>query len=460
VTSDEFILDKSKNTIFSLTIPLKNSKHILFSCTLFIFCFISSYAQSPQAKIIVDSKKKTPLEYVYITSDSISKGVMSDKNGKVVLQMKPGDRFSIYKMGFVKLTLSYSELIKSDTIALAERSIQLPDVQISVQKLEKIIVNKKFYVDDYVVLPNEDILFISTIKNNDGFKVSYFKREKGITFSKKILSENQEHFFTDCFNNFHLVTTERTRQIYFPADSTFAFLPPKRKAEFDTLLSKTAIVIDSVAIYKTSRAPSTYTMHFFSSQIYSPFLTYISIRNKKTENFYTVVYNKENREMIKTEFNDIARIQQAKKDIGAEPKSQASVEADHMLFFTQIVKPLYAPIYLKNDTVIIFDFQEDEIVFLNKDRIILNKVKLQEFSKYRHFECFYDKVKQRFYISTGTFDGRILNELNIYTGKFTRSTRIEYPFSTNLQILNGKLYYLVREKEWDDTSYLYQQNLN
>lgn len=52
-----------------------------------------------------------------------------------------------------------------------------------------------------------------------------------------------------------------------------------------------------------------------------------------------------------------------------------------------------------------------------------------------------------------------IKRLNIYTGKFERTEHLERPFPKNVEIVNNKMYFQVKEHEWDDTSYIYLQNL-
>ena len=126
-----------------------------------------------------------------------------------------------------------------------------------------------------------------------------------------------------------------------------------------------------------------------------------------------------------------------------------------------IAKPIYAPLFLLKDTVVLFNFEEGAIVFLNKEGQFLKQVKLKdkEFSTFRDFEILFDPIKTKFYFKTKEFDRSVLSVIDIYSGSVKEKIHLEKLFAKNIQGLNDKLYYLVKEKEWDDTCYLYQQNL-
>ncbi len=51
-----------------------------------------------------------------------------------------------------------------------------------------------------------------------------------------------------------------------------------------------------------------------------------------------------------------------------------------------------------------------------------------------------------------------IHRIDIYAGKITNTVKLEKIFARNIQVVNNKLYYLVREKGWNGTQHLYQQN--
>jgi hypothetical protein len=165
--------------------------------------------------------------------------------------------------------------------------------------------------------------------------------------------------------------------------------------------------------------------------------------------------------MYRSEIGDSKMIRESMDAAGQIRPSDQSYEAANDLFFQKIAKPIYAPMFLKNDTVVIFNFQEELIVFMTKGEVLLKEVKMnsKEISQYRDFEIVYDEPEQKFYYKTKGFDKAYLGLMNIYTGGIDRTINIEKIYAKNIQILNNRLYYLVKEKEWDDTCYLYEQKM-
>ncbi len=437
---------------------MKKRACILFY--IFVFCSWNIFSQK-NSKIILNSKTKWPIDYVYINSENSKFDLLTNKDGKFILISDPKIKtLSFYKMGYYPKKIRVEELIKTDTIYLDEQPIELAQVEIKLNIIDTIVKDKRFYLDDYLVLPNQDFLIITSKINIPGFEISYYKWHKGVTCTKKIKNEGSGSIFKDCFNNAHVVTKDYSRQIFFESDSTFNFLPKYSRSRFDSTLAKVVLRVDTTVVISSSQAPVKIKQQYFDLKKNSPFLSYIMVSKNSRKNVYTVMYNKELREMLKYEIYDSESMAAEAKALGGSGDSEVKREAKMDLFFTKIAAPIYAPVFLKNDTIVIFNFQENLIVFLNKSGQIIKEVDLdhKELSTFRNFEIIYDAPGQRFYFKTKDSDRSTLSLLNIYSGKIAKKIHLEKVFAKNIQIVNGKIYYIVKEKEWDDTSYLYQQN--
>lgn len=425
------------------------ANQVIFAC-IFFLCSYQVFSQTAKTWVIIDSKTRLPVDYVYANSEDKSITAVSDEEGKISLLTNFRIKFyTFYKMGYAEQVVLRADLLKKDTILLSEKPYELNEVAITAKIAGKIIEDKHYYVDDYIVLPNADFLIITSMINIKGFSVSYYKRDRGITCTKKFKDEYNERLFKDCFKNYQLVTMAYSRQFTFPTDSTFEFLPSYSRAKFDATIGGITLRIDSHFISKTHEAPESYHLRYYRLAGYSPFLTYKCRYKKQVTDFYTAVYSKEMRDMIQSELDEYAN----------DAKLGNPHPHDNLFFFGRIVKPLYVPVFLKNDTVILFNFQEENIVYLNKFGYVLGSVKIEKFPQYHDFEVFYDEVKQKFYIQITDNDKHFLREINVYDGKLGRTIHLGYPFPKRIQIFNNKLYYLLREHQWDDTGYLYMQSL-
>ncbi|HOZ86249.1 MAG TPA: hypothetical protein PL029_00765 [Bacteroidia bacterium] len=416
-----------------------------------LLCPLLMQAQKGQTKTIVDAKTKLALDYVAVQSDNNSIRLMSNKDGKFILISDNSIKaFTFYKMGFRQLSMDMATLLKTDSIFLVEKQIQLEEVVVKANKIDTLVKDKRFYVDDYCVLPNDNFLLINSKINVSGVEVCYFDKARGIRQVKKIKAEQDAHFVRDCFKNIHVVTANFSRQVFFNSDTSFEFLPKYRRQLFDSALAPCVLKIDTQVIMKQMFPPTRVNFDYTYATVNAPLFNYYRVSRHARELFYTVAYNEHMVEMMNHEIEDTR----------ATARNEFVAENQIALFFSRIAAPLYAPVFLKNDTVVLFNFQENKIDFLSKLGTSLKSVKLNEeqFLSIHAFEIIYDGIAQKFYMKMNESNRSVLKQVNIYSGTADKIVKLEKVFAKNIQVVNNRIFYLVKEKEWDDTQYLYQQN--
>ena len=165
---------------------------------LLFICNLSSISQTSLNKVVVDSKTKLPIEFVNIYSENKEVNLLSSIHGKFTINYDLNIKTYIFnKTGYIVNSISLNDLRKLDTVFLIEKPIELSEIDITVKKTEEVVKDKRFYVDDYLVLPNLDFLIITYKINVKGFEVCYYKKNHGITCSKKIKTEYNQHLFKD-----------------------------------------------------------------------------------------------------------------------------------------------------------------------------------------------------------------------------------------------------------------------
>ncbi len=431
---------------------MKNKLPYNYLIFAFLFCNFFLSGQKQITKVVIDSKTKFPIDYVFISSNDKKVGLLTNKKGKFSFIASSNiNTFSFYKLGFKSSTLSYESVIKQDTIFLTENFTLLEEVSVTSDKVIPVVKDKRFYINDYFVLPDNNFLILTSKINIKGFEIAIYNEAKGIIYSKKIKDEEGEFLFKDCFGSIQLITNQSARQIYFESDTSFNFLQKYTRSKFDNELLNVVLKLDTEVIIKSSLPPKKMVGVYFDAKVNSPFVVFNKVGNGKVIKFYTLQFNKQLLEMFANEKAD------SKMVVGSGQK----VESTLLLFYEQIAKEIYAPMFLKNDTVIIFNFQQNEMAFLNKagEELLTKKIDQKGFSQFHNFEILYDKERQKFYLKIRDSDKFIIKELNIYTGTFGEHIKLEKTFAKKIQIINGKMFYLVNEKEWDDTSYIYLQRL-
>jgi hypothetical protein len=432
------------------------TKRIFFA----LMICISLLKAQKNTKLVLDARTRLPIDYVYISTEDKKLSAVTNKEGRFVFITSPKvSNYTFFKLGYINKTLSVSVLQKTDTIYLEEKSNQLDEITVKASIMDTIVRDKRFYVDDYLALSNTDFLIITSKININGFELSFYQKGKGITCTRKINKEKNPFLFTDVFNNIHVVTDDYSRQILFNTDSSFEFLPKYRRGKYDSSLALTVLKIDSTVIIKQEREAKKISVGKHDYKIPSPYLSFVQGGKSVQRPFYTVYYTKDLINMLQSEKKDEEMISQAFKDLGVKQPDRTGFIAN---FYTNVLIPIYAPMFMRNDTVILFDFQQKQIVFLSKQAQVLKTVEMNndDFNTMHHqFEVLYDKGTKAFYFKTHNANRSFLSRINVYEGTTSKKINLQKIFAQNLQVLNNRLYYLVKEHEWDDTRYLYQQNL-
>ncbi len=74
-------------------------------------------------------------------------------------------------------------------------------------------------------------------------------------------------------------------------------------------------------------------------------------------------------------------------------------------------------------------------------------------------QILFDEFTRQFFVHQVVNDSPYIFKLSLLTGQLTKEIKLEKPFPKNIKLFGGKIYYIVKEKQWDDTSYLYSQYL-
>lgn len=130
------------------------------------------------------------------------------------------------------------------------------------------------------------------------------------------------------------------------------------------------------------------------------------------------------------------------------------------IYFT----PLYAPMFVKNDTVCVFDHYADSLFLYNRSMKLIGASKIdyhhpknwKEWDRQIHQDEITGELYARF--EKGGF--YTLKKIDIKTGKISGEYKIGNPWVKHIRIRNGDVYYIYRPKDSIQTKYLYREHLS
>jgi hypothetical protein len=134
--------------------------------------------------------------------------------------------------------------------------------------------------------------------------------------------------------------------------------------------------------------------------------------------------------------------------------------------FTQdiLYRPVYAPFFIKNDTLLIFDqyksylFRHDQSHALI-DSVYVNYYKNPKGEKWEQ-PLMRDEITGEIYSLYNKGGYYYLRQLNTQTGLLTTVTRISHQFVHHLKVHNGFVYYVYRPFESAQRKFLYREKIN
>lgn len=126
--------------------------------------------------------------------------------------------------------------------------------------------------------------------------------------------------------------------------------------------------------------------------------------------------------------------------------------------------PLYAPMFVKNDTVCVFDHYVDSLFLYDRNMkpIGASKIDYHHPKNWKEWDrqIHQDEITGELYARFEKAGFYTLKKIDIATGKITGEYKIENPWVKHIRIRNGDVYYIYRPKDSIQTKYLYREHVN
>ena len=296
---------------------------------------------------------------------------------------------------------------------------------------------------DYYYLPTD-----KTLKK--GSHIKLFKNDTTELDSYSILEESIE-LKADYRNNIHLITTENVYLVLINNDKIRLLREDKQH-----YYKFVAPIVDTLEdrIYYSNY-----------SEIY-PAFDYIEFN--KTDSVYKSmlkVVDEPMMEQYRAEF----KFTGVRTKIWAHNK-QIETGIDKEIWvgaavFTKSVyyTPLYAPLFIKEDSIFVFDHYKDKLFKYVTDRGVVDSVSIDYHfnSKKTGWEqpIIQDRKTEVIYTLYNRNGYTFLSVINSVTGKVVKSQKLFYKYIEQIQIIGDKIYYIYRPFESIQKKYIYSENV-
>ncbi|HEY1038170.1 MAG TPA: carboxypeptidase-like regulatory domain-containing protein [Bacteroidia bacterium] len=389
-----------------------------------------------KGKVIEEITKK-PLRGVSIRLNQSLSGTNTDSTGNFTLNCK--NKKAVIQLSRIGYKTKYVQVdaynIITHTIEMSVDIQELTEVNINSKAIEHIIKKESQNVLDYV-LENGKIILITYTNNLLKAKLILLSTSLD-TLSKINVPEEAVALFTDCLGNNHLIGTKKTYQIY--CDSTqLKLMPPVNLTTFEKLIYPC----------KTADGDNLYLGNKYGAEMldigFHPFLTvnygvtYFTVNKKsKEQKFFAAIQDDEIAVKRKEEiYNEEIKAR-------AEMYGHGSPELDRLFAETIEFKEIYAPIFNLKGQVYIFDHVNSILIKSFADSSGFEKIPIS-YHKEKNWkrEILTDPVSGKAYSLYASKGISELREIDVQTGKTTKTYKIPFTFPKTIKVYNNQVYFI------------------
>ncbi len=411
-----------------------------------VLCPFTVQGQSLATGVVIDQLSGLPLEFVAVTTLDEKSGDITDEKGgfRLIVQDFPVIlRFRL--IGYESRTIQISNGKEPVRISLESSTSILNTVEINASKIHRVAGNKKRSIWDYTWW-GENIILSEYGNSLRKSRIIHINTDSDtidvVNSPAKPLS-----LFTDCLGNPHVQGQDSTWQLIEDQHLMY-FLPAESNHLIDNLLKFCACANDSNLYFAIPTGKSIFDKGLpvgFKFETSSHNMYYFfSSRETQKMNFLTSIADVDALKLIAEEqsFGRGPDGMPQKKTI------QRNMDEDAFFFYNILLKEIYAPIFLVNGTVLLFDHVHSKIVFFETSGEVLEMVNINyhlhpDFAR----EIVVDEEKQRVFVLFKKGGITELRQLDPSTGNLSGSWKIPTPFPDKITVKGNHIYYLHRDEE-------------
>lgn len=447
-----------------------------FIC-VWVFIF-NSYGQQAEIEIrgsVVDITTNAPLVNVNIKLKDKNLGAITNDLGQFYLisnKLPVTLVFSYVGYGNQEYSIEF-EPLQPISIKLIPKTELLKGVVITTEKIDTVYRDKHFSVMDYELLTDGILLLIYRYTLNRSELL--FKNYEGNNIaSVNTLPGKPLRLFKDCLNNVHVLTKNKSYQLYFEKQKIILYPP----TEIESLIS----IMQYCELLNNGKLYYHETGYLDLINIYYS----IDTTNKKRINFHTVIdqdkldflaYNPENLSLLNASFtpslSDLKGLSTDGVLLDQIRNLEVELRFNQMAYFPAI----YAPMLQLGDSIIIFNHPNSTIDFFNKQDSLISSVPINyHVSANESFqgiissvtrndkwqeEVYIDEHTQKAYTSFLNLNGtKTIKQIDLQSGNLIRSIKIPFPYVEKIQIRNGFMYYIYKGWGESQKKKLFRQKLD
>jgi hypothetical protein len=383
-----------------------------------------------------------------------ARSVQAGKDGAYVFKtprlekMKLEFRLLGYKAVERVLAAADWQKLQHDTllleVTLFPQAINAPNTVIVSQKTDTVFGTMRFFVEDFEFYGDQFVL-LTFEKSLKKAQVKLADKDQKILTSTDIPDEALE-LYKDYQGYINVMCKEKIYRLLFKAEQIeLCSLPvPQYRSQIMPCVDTT-----TNTIFFSNQNPNYPAFSWFSYRVSDSTVRKLKyVKDKDLLELY-----EEEFDFLKPRDRLIARKLEIRTGIDKRVIAAQMTGFPQSLYYT----PVYAPLFVKKDTLFLFDHYSDRLFRFSSSGHLLDSVAIQyhhpkDWKEWKH-KLLQDRESKEVYAVFQRGGCFVLKPINLHTGLVYKEFRLNHPYASHLKIRNGFVYYVYRPSDSGQTKF-------
>lgn len=420
------------------------------------FCFIAQNAIQVNG-IITDSKTKLPIENVHVKVHHQNNISRTNSKGEFNIRFQQ-QKLTTLVISHTSYNTVYEVINNNEdsiflTVQLTEKVVSLPVAEIT-DKSAPVPVFKSVEISilDYEFHQN-NFVFIAYEKNPAKDSKIYLVDENEEILSSHFIPCEAKELFTDYLGNINLICSDAIYRIEIIGYRINLYQLPLE--DFYQMIKP---VIDSTG---NSLIFSDFVRDFpkFKYYAFNTKDTSISVVKEIVHHDMEWQYQYEYQELNNAQKQFAKRM--AKRYKGYDKHDIAAMMTGFSRNF--LYEPVYAPLFVINDTLLIFDHYDHYIWKYTNDTVLTDSIAIDYHQNKKNGkwkkQLLMDELNGKIYGLYQKQGYYMLKEINPFTGKVNNTFELQHQYVEKIKVKNGAVYYTYKPQQSLQKKFLFRNQL-
>ena len=445
----------------------------------FVLLVLLSFSASAQNNnflsinvIVSDTLGKTLKDVAIYNSQQNLIGI-TDNFGKTSISARYGDVITFSRVNYEQKYMTVSD--EYMLVFLKAKTNILPEAEIIENVPHLAYSNKQVWVSDYKV--NDAGMYL-ILDNNSEHSLIFLSHEQD-TLAKAKIAKKFDYLYEDAFGNIHLLSNDSAYQTYYDGEKLNMLYPVdiqtfKRKLMPVQVITDSLLILQQyasmwqeifyVSVNRNTKETKTlidcygptreWGRYYYRDMMKDGLIDRMEMENPMFPNIM---------EMLGVQSSSASEEPYADNEVDELTRMNKYVDFDNSQRARYVVNPIYCPIAFFDDTIYVFNFENDKLYKFTENGTWISSCDLTFHRNSWDKKLIIDKALGKCYAQFSK-DGHVtLKEIDLQTGTIKNTIELtHHVFPENIQIHKGTVYYKfidVRQTVGRDCRSLYKMKL-